>query len=280
MAAVGPLTSLVIGGIAWGIGLGVGVHAPLVAAVLIYLGVANVLLGLFNLIPGFPLDGGRVLRSIIWGATGNLQMATRWAARMGQVIAFIFIVWGIWQFFATNLLGGIWLIFIGWFLLAASQSAVGQVAMERLFRDVTAADVMNPAPIPVPPNQSVLSLLHEYFIPRGLRAAPVVEDGRLVGLATLAGIRHIPIERWSEVSVRETMVPIDRLHVVRPQQKLNDVLPLMAQQDVNQLPVVDDGRLVGMIGRDTIVRYLEIWRGMSPSDAERSVDLTLPRRSA
>jgi Zn-dependent protease/CBS domain-containing protein len=280
MALVGPVTSLVIGGISWVIGLAVGVHAPLVAAVLIYLGVANVLLGVFNLIPGFPLDGGRVLRSIIWGATGNSQTATRWAARVGQVVAFLFILWGIWQFFAANLLGGIWLIFIGWFLLSASQAAVGQATIERLFQGVTAADVMNPAPIPVPPEQSISNLLHDYFIPRGLRAAPVMEDGRLLGLVTLSGIRHIPRERWSDVPVREAMVPIERLHMVHPEQKLKDVLPLMAQQDVNQLPVVDDGRLVGMIGRDSIVRYLEVWRGMSPTDAERNVDLTLPRRSA
>jgi len=254
MAFVGPIVSLLIAGIAYLLSLPLrGVNSP-ITAILTYLAVTNVLLGIFNLIPGFPLDGGRVLRSIIWKVTGSLQKATRAAAIIGQVIAFLFILWGIWQFFGGNVLNGFWIGFIGWFLLVSAQSANSQVMLQSVFRGVTVGEVMNRAPIMVPADISLQKLVDDYFLRYGIRSALVTQDDQLVGLITLSDIRHVPREQWGQVPVSRVMIPLNRLHVVSPQQSLNDVLPLMVSRDVNQLPVMQDGRVVGVLSRDAIMR--------------------------
>ena len=129
--------------------------------------------------------------------------------------------------------------------------------LQSIFRGVTVAKVMNPQPVTVPANISLQKLVYEYFLPQGLRSAVVVQGDQPVGLITLSDIRHVPQEQWSQVPVGHIMIPLERLHVVSPEQNLNDVLPLMTGQDVNQLPVVQNGRLVGILSRDAIMRYLE-----------------------
>jgi Zn-dependent protease/CBS domain-containing protein len=262
MAFVGPLTSLVIGGIAYLLQLALGENTSPLAAILRYLAVTNILLGIFNLIPGFPLDGGRVLRSIIWKLTGSLRTATRVTTLVGEMIAYLFILLGIWLFFGGNLLDGIWLGFIGWFLLNAAQSANAQSMLQSMLKGVTVGEVMNPSPITVPANISLQKLVDDYFLPRGLRSAMVTQFDQLAGLITLSDIRSVPREQWSQVSVGQVMIPVNKLYVVSPQQSLNDVLPLMAEHDVNQLPVVQDDRLVGVLSRDAIMRYLEVRRSL------------------
>ncbi|HKF37677.1 MAG TPA: site-2 protease family protein [Ktedonobacteraceae bacterium] len=262
MAFAGPLTSLLIGGIAYLLLLALGKNTSPLAAILGYLAVMNVLLGVFNLIPGFPLDGGRVLRSIVWKVSGSLRTGTRVTTIVGQVFAYLLILLGIWFFFGGNLLDGIWLGFIGWFLLSAAQSANSQSMLQSVFQGVTVGEVMNASPMTVPANISLQKLVDEYFLPRGLRSAMVTQLDQLAGLITLADIRSIPREQWGEVPVGHAMIPVDRLHVVSPQQSLNDVLPLMAGRDVNQLPVVQDGRLVGVLSRDAIVHYMEVRRDL------------------
>jgi Zn-dependent protease/predicted transcriptional regulator len=262
MAVVGPLTSLLIGIVCFLLQLPLrGTNSPL-EGVLFYLAVTNLLLGVFNLIPGFPLDGGRVLRSIVWKITGSMRQATRAASITGQVIAYLFILLGVWLFFTGNILNGIWLGFIGWFLLSAAQSANSQVMLASVFRGVTVGEVMNPTPTTVPANISLQHLVDAYFLPGGLRYALVMQADHLVGLITLSDIRHIPREQWEQVLVSYAMIPVERLHVVSPQQSLSEVLPLMAGHDVNQLPVVQNGALVGIVSRDAIVHYLEVRRGL------------------
>ncbi len=262
MAFVGPLTSLLIGALASVLSLPLRSTNSPVVAILGYLAVTNILLGIFNLIPGFPLDGGRVLRSIIWKISGSLRTATRITATIGQLIAYLFILWGIFQFFAGSILNGLWIGFIGWFLLNAAQSANTQVMLQSIFRGVTVAQVMNPQPVTVPANISLQKLVYEYFLPQGLRSAVVVQGDQLAGLITLSDIRHVPQEQWSQVPVGHIMIPLEKLHVVSPEQNLNDVLPLMTGRDVNQLPVVQNGRLVGILSRDAIMRYLEVRRSL------------------
>src|SRR5713101_1366248 len=276
MAFVGPLTSLVIGAICYGLFFLVRGTHTLIEPILWYLGVTNIILGIFNLIPGFPLDGGRVLRSIIWKVTGSLQRATRIVTIVGQIIAYLFILWGIWQFFGGNILNGIWIGFIGWFLLSAAQSANSQVMLQSMFGGVTVSDVMNTNLVTVPANISLQRLVDEYFLPGGLRSALVMQADQLAGLITLSDIRHVPRDQWAQVPVGHAMIPLERLHVVSPQQSLNDVLPLMAGRDVNQLPVVQNGRLVGILSRDAIVRFLEVRRGLGLQTAESYVRKRLP----
>ncbi len=266
MAVVGPLTSLLIGGLSYLLLLLLGKNTSPLAAILAYLGFTNLLLGVFNLLPGFPMDGGRVLRSIIWKINGNLRKATRAASIVGEVLAYLFILGGIWLFFGGDLIGGLWLGFIGWFLLSSAQSANTEVVLQTMFRGVTVAEVMNTSPMTVPANISLQKLVNEYFLPLGLRSALVTQADRLAGLITLSDIRHIPREEWEGVPVGQAMIPRERLHIVSPQQNLNDVLPLMAGRDVNQLPVVQDDRLVGVLSRDAIVRYLEVRRSLGLED--------------
>lgn len=271
VAIVGPLTSILIGALAALLLLPLRGNTSPVTAVLGYLAYTNILLGIFNLIPGFPLDGGRVLRSIIWRISGSLRTATRAATISGEVIAYLFILAGIWLFFAGSVLDGIWFGFIGWFLLSSARSANSQAMLQSMFQGVKVADVMNPNPVTVPANISLQRLVDDYFLPQGLRSALVVQGDQLAGLITLGDIRHVAREQWTQTPVGLTMIPPERLHVVSPQQNLNDVLPLMVGGDVNQLPVTQDGRLVGVVTRDAIMRYLEIRRGLG---------LTEPRKAA
>lgn len=262
MAIVGPITSIVIGVIAFLLYLPLArTNSPL-EAILNYLAIANILLGIFNLIPGFPLDGGRVLRSIIWKITGNLRRATRIASVIGEIVAVIFILIGVWVFFAGNFFSGIWLGFIGWFLLNAARTANAQVMLESMFKGVTVDQVMNRNPVTVPANISLQRLVDEDFLPQGLRCALVVQGEQFAGLITLNDIRRVPRDQWAQTPVGMAMIPVNRLHSVSPTQNLNDVLSLMANQDVNQLPVVQDGRVVGILSRDAIIRYIEVRRGL------------------
>lgn len=262
LAFVGPLTSLVIGALAFLLELPLrGSNSPL-GAILGYLAISNILLGIFNLIPGFPLDGGRVLRSIIWKISGSFRTATRAATIVGEIIAYLFILWGIFLFFTGAFLDGIWIGFIGWFLLNSAHAASSQVMLQSMFRGVTVDQVMNPHPMTVPANISLQKLVQEYFLPQGLRFALVMQGDQLAGLITLSDIRHFSQDQWGQVPVDQAMIPLDRLHVISPTQDLNDVLPLMTGQDVNQLPVVQDGRLVGILSRDAIMRFLEIRRSL------------------
>ncbi|HEX6483257.1 MAG TPA: site-2 protease family protein [Ktedonobacteraceae bacterium] len=262
MAVVGPLTSLLIGVVCFLLQLPLrGTNSPL-QGILYYLAVTNILLGIFNLIPGFPLDGGRVLRSIVWKLSGSMRRATRVAAISGQIIGYVFILLGIWLFFTSNILDGIWFGFIGWFLLNAAQSANAQGALESVLRGVTVGEVMNPTPVTVPADISLQQLVDTYFLPKGLRYALVMQADQLVGLITLNDIRHIPRDQWEQMPISSAMIPLERLHIVTPQQPLSDVLPLMAGRDVNQLPVVQNGALVGIVSRDAIVHYLEVRRNL------------------
>lgn len=260
MAFVGPLISLLIGALSYGIFVLVRGHHWLIEPILSYLAITNIVLGIFNLLPGFPLDGGRVLRSIIWKATGNMQTATTITTFVGQAFAYLFILYGILQFFLGNAFGGLFIIFTGWFLLNAAQTARSQSMIDTAFRGVTVSQIMSTTPMTVPANISLQKLVDEHMLPEGLRSALVMQGDQLAGLITLSDIRHVPREQWSQTPVGFVMIPVERLHTVTPQQSLREVLPLMTGQDINQLPVVQGGQLVGILTRDKIMRALEVRR--------------------
>ncbi|MEO7019074.1 MAG: site-2 protease family protein [Ktedonobacteraceae bacterium] len=265
MALVGPLVSLLIGALCYGLLFLVrGSQSPVVS-VLSYLAFTNILLGVFNLIPGFPLDGGRVLRSIIWKVTGNVHLATNVATMAGQVFAYLFIFFGIVQFFAGNGLNGLFIAFIGWFLLSAAHAARTQSVLDTTFEGVLVSQVMTTSVVTTPANISLQKFVDEYLLPQGLRSAFVMRGEQLAGLITLSDVRHVPREQWSQTLVGLTMVPVERLHTIAPHQSLKEVLPLMNGEDVNQLPVLLDGKLVGVLTRDAVLRSLEIRRTLGLS---------------
>lgn len=258
MAFVGPLTSLLLGGLAYLLLLVFRDGTSPLAAILGYLAVANVLLGIFNLVPAFPLDGGRVLRSIIWKISGKARTATRAATLTSQGISYLLILLGFSLIFRGNILDGIWLGLIGWFLLSSAQSANSQAMLDAVLKGVTVREVMNENPNTAPANISLQKLVDELLLPHGWRSAFVMQDEFLTGLITLSDIRHIPRDEWVQTPVGFAMTPLKRLHTVTPQQSLKEVLPLIVEQNINQVPVMESGRLIGMLSREDILRFLEV----------------------
>ena len=261
IAIVGPLSSLAIGIICLllarlsGWRTGAEAQTP-VAAVLLWLGYINFMLGVFNMIPGYPLDGGRVLRAIIWWINHNAVRATELAARVGQVIAFAFILLGLFQFFVGKNFGGLWLAFIGWFLLDASRSSYVQVELMEGLRDRKVADIMDRDCPTLESHLSLQDFVHEYLLRSGRRCFVVVQDHRLVGLITPNEVRHIDPERWPQTSVQSVMRPVVELRTVTPETPDIQALQLMSGEDVNQLPVVSGGQLQGVFSRSSIMGFL------------------------
>lgn len=261
MAFVGPVISLLIGILSGLIWLLVRSGSSLVGAIAAYLALTNILLGVFNLLPGFPLDGGRVLRSIIWKFTGSQVKATNITTIAGQIIAYLFILIGVFLFFTGSPFNGIWIGFIGWFLLSSAQSARLQSSIDTAFHGVTVEQVMNRIVITVPANISLRRLVDEYFLPQGLRSALVLQGDYFAGIVTLSDIRTIPREQWGQTPVGQIMVPRSNLHVVSPTQSMREALTVMNSGNINQLPVVDNNdQLVGVLTREAVLRSLEIRR--------------------
>lgn len=222
-----------------------------------WLGRINLTLALFNLIPGFPLDGGRVFRSIVWGLTGNLYRATRLAGTIGQGVAWIFILIGIWQVFSGNWANGLWIAFIGWFLNSAALSSMQQVALKDVLRGQTVQRVMMTDCPRVSPTQNLQQLVYDTILPSSRRCFPVMEDGRLLGLVTLHRIKEVPREVWPQTSVAQVMIPAAQLLKAGPDEELYEVMERMSADDVNQLPVVDkSGQWIGMVARENILSFI------------------------
>lgn len=256
IAIVGPLTSLVLAALAFVVFRALPDRETPFAASLGYLALINGLLAVFNLLPGFPLDGGRVLRSILWGATGSLLRATNIAAGVGQFFGWLLIAWGVFQVLTGNFLGGLWTGFIGWFLDNAASSSRQQTATQEIFRDLKVVEIMDREPHTVTPETTVEELVREYFLRRGQRAAPVCADGNLLGIVSMTDVKEVPQERWATTTVSEIMTR-EPLYQVRPSDDLAQSLRLMNEHEIHQVLVTEDGRLVGMLNRAHIIRYLE-----------------------
>jgi Zn-dependent protease len=218
----------------------------------------NVMLALFNLVPGFPLDGGRIFRAALWHMTGSLTKATRIAAGTGQGIGYVLIFFGIVTGFTANWFSGLWLAFIGWFLMNAAQESVVQVSVRSALSGLMVEDVMSRDCPVVPVRMALAELVREHILKTGQRCFIVVDGNRLEGLVTLHQIKAVPHEHWAQVSVGEAMTPVSQLRIVAPNQPLLDVLQILETRDINQVPVVAGDRLLGMITRDHLLRVLAL----------------------
>ena len=227
-----------------------------VAALLLYLGAVNAILAVFNLLPGFPLDGGRVLRSIIWGRTGDLVRATNIVARIGQGVGFLLIGAGVYQMLNGNLFGGIWTAFIGWFLTTTAEASRQDVMTREMFREVRVDSVMDVDVHTVEPGTSVAELVDEQLLRQGQRAVPVRYGDRVLGIVSLTDVRRVGQDRWPATSVAEIMTR-EPLHVVAPSDDLTEALRLMTQYDIHQVLVMEGGNLVGMLNRAHVVEYMQ-----------------------
>jgi CBS domain-containing protein len=258
-----PIASLIIGLGCLSIALGLGWQRstePHTAAtgVLVWLGYINIALAVFNMIPGFPLDGGRVLRSIVWAITKNADRSTRIAARVGQVVAFLFILDGIWRFFSGAGFGSLWIAFIGWFLMDAAKASYAEVETTAALRGVRVSEVMSRDCVIVNRGMSLQEFVDAYLLQTGRRCFAVEDRGRLLGLITPRDVGKIPRDRWDVTTVREAMRPLEELHIVTPDTPVLDALKLVARNDVNQLPVVVNGTLQGIVSRSQLVQLMQV----------------------
>jgi len=262
MGIAGPIASVIIGLLSLALAFALGWQPPTMPqtplpAMLMWLGVINIGLAIFNMIPGFPLDGGRVLRAIVWWVTGDASRATRIAAGVGQFVAFVFIFWGILRFFNGAGFGGLWLAFIGWFLLDAARASSAQLAITETLRGLRVGDLMTRDYLRVDGRDNLQTLVDEHLLPTGQRCFIVEEKGKVAGIITPHEVKSIPRPRWPYTTVDQVMQPLDRLHAVRSDTLVTDALETMGREDVNQLPVVNEGHLDGIISRGHILRTLQ-----------------------
>ena len=261
MGIVGPLTSFVIGCALFGLAILAGwswASKPATPgqAILVSLGYVNVLLGAFNMIPGFPLDGGRVLRAIIWGITKSADRSTRIAARIGQLVGIGFILYGILEFFQQQTFGGLWLAFIGWFLMNAAGASYLQLKASNALAGVNVGQVMSQDCQAVEAHISLQDFVDHFLLRTGRRCFLVVDNQRPLGLITPAEVRQVPRDDWSVTSVQAAMKPLERIHSVSPETPVMNAMEVMAREDVNQLPVVSDGHLAGILSRAHVLELL------------------------
>ena len=298
IAIVGPITSILLGfgfltlaflttplsaaeiGTSW---TGYAHLGPL-ETLLAWLGPINLAIGIFNLVPAFPLDGGRVLRSILWAFSGDFRRATRRVSAIGQLFGWMFIVAGLAMtfgvrvvFFGTGLVSGLWLAFIGWFLRSAAAQSYKRLAIDDALAGHSVDEIMRRGGPSVSPETSLAVLVQDYFVRSDERALPVVRDDQLLGLVSMSDIRAIAQTDWPTTHVMSVMQPRSSLAVASPQEPLADAFEQLAQRDIGQLPVVDGGRLVGMLLRRDIARQLELAWGPIAATASQTADRERPR---
>jgi Zn-dependent protease/predicted transcriptional regulator len=256
MAAAGPASSYVLAGAFWLLALATPTDSmPNVLAN--WLAGTNALLATFNLLPGFPLDGGRVFRSIIWGITKNYSRSTRIASRVGQAIAYAMMAFGLYMAFALHAsVNGVWFVFLGWFLLTAARQSYQQVEAQSALQGLRAADVMT-SEMPTVGRDLSLDEYSREVSRTGRRAHLVVSDGKLAGLMRVEALQAVPREDWPSTSVQAVMIPREKLAWAAPDEPVLSVLERMRSGNVDQLAVITEDNVVGLVTRDSILRVVQ-----------------------
>ena len=258
IAIVGPLTSVFIAGL-FGLGY-LGLHGVEEGAgdVSLNLAAINLAIGIFNLTPGFPLDGGRVLRSILWARKRDLLSATKLASRIGQIVANLIMAAGVAIFLFVDFVGGLWFFLIGNFLRSASAASYESLFVETVLKGIPASVVAKSDFVPVSPEMTIAQLVEEHVLAGHGRAFPVMAGEELLGLVTLTDTRNVPREEWQSVTVYRAMTPVSRLRTVSATDDLSQVLAIMAAGDINQVPMMDGRLLKGLIHRGDVIRYIQM----------------------
>ena len=258
IAAAGPLMSFVLGAFFLAVPhvLGLNQSFPMWASVFDYLGFINFALGLFNLLPGFPLDGGRILRAVLWARSGDFRQATARASEWGKGIAYGLIFLGALQIFAGALIGGLWLIFIALFLKGAASSSYQSLVIEQVLGSIRVSDLMVRDPITIDAATTVAETIGDHFMRHGHGGYPVLRDGRVVGLISLSQVRDCPVEERANKPISEIMRPIDPAIVIAPDAPVSNALRQMAESDSGRLIVMEQDRLMGLITRSAIAHFI------------------------
>lgn len=259
IAIAGPITSFALSGLFGALYL-FGRHIPLVAAPSQYLMEINFILAAFNLVPGFPLDGGRVLRSIVWKLSGNYQRSTHIASISGQLVAFGFVALGVFSLFGGQIMNGLWLAFIGWFLQGAAASAGSQANVQEKLRGLTVGQAMSQDYGEVPGLMTLNQIVQERVLTGGQHNFFIVDysTGEPCGMLTLQDITAIPRLKWRFVTAQDVMKPMSRLASVAPETELLAAMQMMEQDHLAQILVINREHLVGLLSRDNILRVLRL----------------------
>ena len=256
IAVVGPLTSFALAALFFFLEP-LLVHITSDLAVAKYLALINGILGLFNLIPGFPLDGGRVFRGIVWGATKNFRRATLIAASTGRFFGFLFIVVGVWQALRGNVVNGLWIAFIGWFLESAAAAQVQQQMVQGLLVGHKVSEAMGNACTHVSGDTSLQELVDQEVLTHGRQCFLVDQGDRVVGLLTLNHMKEIPRPLWMTTTAAQAMVPLEKISRLDSNAELWTAMEKMGRDEINQMPVMLGNKLVGMLSMGDIVKYLQ-----------------------
>jgi Zn-dependent protease/CBS domain-containing protein len=256
IAVVGPLTSFALAALFF-LSEPLLVNIAPALEVAKYLALINGILGLFNLVPGFPLDGGRVFRAIVWGLNKNFRRATLIAASTGRFFGFLFIIWGVWQALRGNFINGLWIAFIGWFLESAAGAQVQQQMVQGLLAGHKVSDAMGNACTHVSEHTSLQTLVDQEVLTHGRRCFLVDQGDHAVGLLTLHNLKDIPRHSWTTTTAGQAMVPLEKLSRIDPNAGLWTAMEKMGGDGINQMPVMLGDTLVGMLSRGDIVKYLQ-----------------------
>ena len=254
--AVSAALALIFGGLAL---VTAGWYEP-VSVVMGWLAFINLVVAIFNLIPGFPLDGGRVFRALVWKFTGDPRRAVDAAVWGGRMVAYLLFGFGFWNLLVIgNLIGGVWIMLIGWFLLTMAEGQGRMYEMRERLVDVQARDLADPEPPFVSPDASIQEWIDQGVLPGGCRSFLVGEPERVQGLVTLSDSRKVPREQWVTTRIADIMTPADSLSHVGPDTQAEDILRLMSEHNLNQIPVLEEsGRAIGWIDRQKLLRTIEI----------------------
>jgi Zn-dependent protease/predicted transcriptional regulator len=271
IAIAGPIASLFLGGVFYALTLFFP-YGTMTGALALWLAGINMLLAVFNLLPGFPLDGGRIFRAIVWGVTKDFTRATKMAGTSGKLVAYGMIVFGAGYALSTGQWqAGLWYAFIGWFLLNAAQESVAQIVVRETLSGLHAADVMSQE-VPMVPRDISLEDYSQEALRTGRRCHLVVTDDRLVGMMNVHTLNSVPRDEWANMSVQAVMIPRDKILWAKPEEPLLGLLERLLAADINQMPVVSGGEngdnsgshIIGMITRDSILRVMRTRAEVGP----------------
>lgn len=265
MAIAGPVASVLLSAAFFALAFGLEAAAapPYVVGLVVYLSYLNLLLAAFNMVPGFPLDGGRVLRALLWRFRGDLQWATRWATRCGQGFALLLMAVGALAAIAGNVAAGLWWVLIGLFLNGAATAAYQRLLAQESLKGMKIRDVMSPAPATVPPETTISGLVEDYIFRHDTEVFPVVAGGNLRGCVSLADVRQVPRERWTTASVGEIARDCSNRNLVDAGADAAEALDLMQRTDNGHLLVTDDSRVVGLLTLKDLLHRLSVRRQLA-----------------
>jgi Zn-dependent protease/predicted transcriptional regulator len=264
MAAAGPLTSfliaIVLGGF-WYLTVLVSRPSPgpltPIIATLWYAALLNGVLGAFNLIPAFPLDGGRVLRGSLWNRSKNLLSATANATRVSEAISLLMMAVGLFFVVFGDFVNGLWIIFLGWFIRSGAETSLRQTRLTEALAGLRVGDIMTRELLSVSPDASVQQLVSDYFLVHPHGGYPVISNGKLLGVVTMSSVRSIPREKRDFERVSQAMVPFERTITVSPTTSAIDALHIMAKNGVGRLVVMDGDRIAGMVTRGDLMKTMK-----------------------